>query len=70
MSDCRHCGEEVRWCRTPNGVMMPVQLDDEGELVLIDEGDTHATCRVRKPDLVKEHADLPRYTAHADFCTR
>lgn len=70
MSECRECKETISWVRTPNGKMMPVQLDAEGELVLIDEGDTHRTCRVRKPDLIAEHATLERYTAHADFCSR
>lgn len=70
MSECRHCGEEVQWVRTPNGAMMPVQLDVDGDLVLVDEGDTHPTCRRARPDLVSSHRDAPRYTAHADFCSR
>ena len=68
MAECRHCGEEVSWVRTPNGVMMPVQHDTAGELVLVDEGDTHPTCRVYKPQLDPTHKGRTRYTAHADFC--
>lgn len=68
MSECRTCGEEVTWCRTPDGKMMPVQEDPEGELVLIEEGDDRDTCRRYRPDLVPEHKDLVRYTCHFDFC--
>ncbi len=71
MAECRHCGDEVTWCRTPNGVMMCVQSDpDDGELVLVDEGDTHATCRRYVPRLDPTHIGRNRYTAHADFCDR
>lgn len=68
MSECRKCGEEVRWCRTPNGAMMAVQPDNRGNLVLVEEGDTHPTCRVYKPDYDPTHKSRNRYTAHADFC--
>lgn len=55
--------------RTPNGAMMPVQLDPaEGDLVLVDEGDTHPTCRRHRPHYDPTHKGRERYTAHADFC--
>ena len=68
MSECRRCSEEVTWCRTPNGKMMPVQEDPDGKLVLIDEGDTHVTCRVAVPHHNPAHKGLTRYTGHFDFC--
>lgn len=69
MAECRRCGAEVSWCRTPNGRMMPVEHDPEhGELVLVNEGDTHPTCRRRRPDLDPTHKGRERYRAHADFC--
>jgi len=59
----------VRWVRTPNGRMMPVQPDPHhGELVLVDEGDTHPTCRTRNPTYDPTHIGRERYTAHQDFC--
>ena len=68
MSECRRCGAEVRWCRTPNGVMMCVQPEFQGELVLVDEGDTHPTCRRYLPTVDPTHKGRERYTAHNDFC--
>ena len=49
--------------------MMPVHHDPHhGELVLVDEGDTHPTCRVHRPDLDPTHRGRERYAAHFDFC--
>ena len=49
---------------------MPVQEEADGELVLIDEGDTHRTCRTYRPDYDPAHKGRTRYTSHMDLCTR
>ena len=68
MGECRKCSQEVIWCRTPNGALMPVQEDTDGNLVLIDEGDSHVTCRVAVPHYNPVHKELTRYVCHIDFC--
>lgn len=69
MSECRECGEEVTWCRTGDGTMAVVQSDPmEGELVLIEEGDTHPTVRRRNPSYDPTHIGRDRYTWHSDLC--
>lgn len=71
MATCRECGDEVTWCRTPNGKMMPVHPDEmAGDLVLVDEGDTHPTCRRYAPSADPTHKGRNRYTSHWDFCAR
>jgi hypothetical protein len=68
MSACRECGEEVTWVRTPNGKRMPVQEDETGVLVLMDEGDDRPTTRRYNPGLYPEHVGKKRYECHFDFC--
>lgn len=70
MSECRSCGEEVTWCRTPNGKMMPVQEAENGALILVDEGDDRPTCRRHNPGYDPSHRGVQRYECHFDLCTR
>ena len=74
MATCKSCGAELLWAKTPNGRMMPldVQPVPDGNIKLLGDG----TCEVlTKDDLehIDEKCDLSGYvprlhTSHFATC--
>lgn len=72
MATCRSCGEDITWCVTTNGKMMPVDAlpADDGKFYLVEEGDTHPTAYYFNDMFTPLDADFDgeRYDSHFATC--
>jgi len=71
VSRCKACGQEILWCISTKGNMMPVdpRPEPDGNLRLIRRGSQPPIAEVKKgPDLLDASDDGTRYYAHHMTC--
>lgn len=61
MNKCRSCQAEVIWVKTIHGKAMPIEINAEGNLILV-KGVAHVIPKGEEP------AGMPRYVSHFATC--
>lgn len=59
---CRSCQAEVQWVKTASGKSMPVERDDNGNLIVV-KGVSHVIPKGQEPV-----AGMPRFVSHFATC--
>lgn len=64
MNRCKSCQAEVIWCKTAHGKSMPIERNDEGNLIVV-KGIAHVIPKGEEPV-----AGMQRFISHFATCPR